>query len=250
MASGYRSGPSDPDAMRFFTIRLRPLLESRMHLSGPLPDQNPDHVWELDYERIWNSPELALLAPLLLLAAGLALSAKRLQPGTKRPWGTAVQATVILLGSLILLEGFCAVLAATEVEGGPLVPVLEQPRIFASPQDFPKGIEDFSQRLRIALIEQHYDIGATGVWNYELPGSPPVAKQMQVVFADPESPFDRWHMSWHGPRRALPHTVFVLRGAPGIEYVRLECDLGDVRPNSAAQRAWSAWLAKTYAATQ
>jgi tRNA A-37 threonylcarbamoyl transferase component Bud32 len=250
IASGYRSGPNDPRAMESFTTELRPILESRMHLSGPLPDRNPDHVWKLDYEQLWNSPELALLAPVLLLAAGLALSAKRVRPGTRRPWGAAVQSTVMLLGPLILLEGFCAVLAATEVEGGPLVPVLEQPGRFEAPPVFTRSIEDFSQRLRIALVEQHYDIGATGVWNYGVPGNSPVAYQMQVVFADPESPFDRWHMSWHGPRRALPHAVFVVRGAPGKEDVFLDSDLGDVRPGSAAQLAWSAWLAKTYAATQ
>jgi hypothetical protein len=128
------------------------------------------------------------------------------------------------------------------------VPALEQPGSFPASQAFSRGIDDFSQRLRIALVGQQYDIGATAVWNYRV-GTSPVVYQMQVDFADPESPFDRWHMSWHGPRRTLPHAVFVLLGAAGSETLFLHCDLGDVRPGSAAQRAWSAWLSKTYAAT-
>jgi len=240
IAPGYRSGPRDPNALEAFKTQVLPILESRMHLSGPIPDRGPERVWRLDYSTLF-----AFLAPALLAAAAMALSAKRIKPESGIEWRTAVLATVTLLGSLAFLEGACAALAATRIEGGPLTSVLDQPRVFGAPQLASKGIDDFSQRLRIALIQQHYDIGATGVWNFEEPGTPPVAKQMQIVFADPESPFDRWRMSWYGPQRRLPHAVFVIRGAPDNAYVRLECDLGDVRPGAPERRDWSEWLSRT-----
>jgi hypothetical protein len=64
---------------------------------------------------------------------------------------------------------------------------------------------------------------------------------MQILYADPASPLDRWHLGWSGPERIRPHAVFVVRGPRDDGPCSAECDLGDVRLDAPERRAWSEW---------
>ncbi len=252
LARDDRSGPSDPSAMHRLETELLPMLQSRLHLEWPVPTKDiafrPGWILRIDQERIWSSGFLVLLAPLLIAAAACALSLKRTQPSSGFHWRTTVFSTASMLGSLLLLEGSCALLGAVRNEHGPLVPALERGLVPDSTTEFAYGIEDLAQRLRIALIRQDYVVTANGVWSFREPGAPTAeTKQLQILFADPSSPFARWHISWTGPKRIQPHAVFVLRGRPDAGAATLECDLGDVRPESAERREWPDWLEKTLA---
>jgi hypothetical protein len=78
------------------------------------------------------------------------------------------------------------------------------------------------------------------VWRLEDRGAAVPPQQMQILFADPESPFDRWYLTWSGPKRVLPHAVFLVRGPREEGTCSLDCDLGDV-PQSALQ-SWAEWF--------
>jgi serine/threonine protein kinase len=243
MAHRYRSGPSDPDLMHALQSRLLPLLESRM--SSAMPDLGkiefvPEQFWALDHERLWNQSWLAIFAPLSCAAAAFALTARRAQLAHWRGWIPTVRSTASLFGALLVVHAACAVVAALRIEGGPLEPVLGGGSHAAPAAEH--GTEDLARRVRLALVERKYVITATGAWSLHEGDSALPPQQLQILFADHESPFDRWHLSWSGPERILPHAVFVLRGPRDDSPCSLACYLGDVLRDAPERREWSEWF--------
>jgi predicted Ser/Thr protein kinase len=231
-APGYRSGPSDPNTMREAPTRLFPILDQRMRLGieegqrvlgdlrGKAISLKPEGVWEIDLERLWRSPALLVLAALSIGGAAFTLSAGRA--------GLTGQVTGTLLGSLLVVELLCGLLSATRAEAGPLAPVsMKLPHTEG-------GTAGVSGRLRIALVERGYAVTSNAIWS-DGPA------RMEVVFADPASPLDRWRISWFGPERVLPHAVFVLAGPADSGQVGVACDLGDIRLNDPARTRWEDW---------
>jgi tRNA A-37 threonylcarbamoyl transferase component Bud32 len=248
LSAGYRSGPSDLEAMRALQVRLLPLLQLRMPIGSLLDparhDFRLDGLWLIDRERLWHQAWLLIVGQLSCAAAALAFSPQRRPLGAWRTWRPSLHVAAAMFGALLVVHGVCAVVAMLHVEGGPLVAVPERDKASLTWPTAEHGTEDIARQLRIALIERGYEIVATGDWSVTERGSSAPARELQVSFAEPASPFERWRMTWHGPQRVQPHAVFVLQGPPHDGITELACDLGDVQPGSPEQRDWTEWFSQ------
>ena len=246
LASNYRPGPSDPEAMGALESQLLPELESRLSLAWPVDRSRLEFSRQfssaLDHERLYDQPWLLLLALAVCLAAAAVLGSRRSELRSWRGWRVPVRATASLFGSLLLLHAACAVVAGVRGEDGPRTRVLEPAADAGAPAGW-HDIGELAEGLRIALLSRDYRITAEGSWLYTAPDVPDAARQLRICFADPQSLRARWHLSWSGPRRVQPHAVFVLRGPGADGTAELRCDLGDAPRESAERREWSGWAA-------
>jgi hypothetical protein len=242
----YRPGPDDPRSMEALETKLLPEFQSRMHMELPHTTFRAGVLSSLDGERIWTPGALLVLAPLLLAGVALALGVR---PSSHRQFPPNVALTAPLLGSLVLIQGFCAILAASRAPGEQFVPVLDA-RLATVASVSARGAEEFETRLRVALVRQDFSTTASGSWTFDGPSGDSGPKELRVLFAEPNSVFDRWHVSWLGPRRMKPHAVFALYAPLNNGATFLGCDLGDVREGGTERRDWSDWLAKTLNSTQ
>jgi tRNA A-37 threonylcarbamoyl transferase component Bud32 len=251
----YRSGPSDPDAMRDLTVRLLPMLQTRMQLAWPADLQKIQFtlasLWSLDRTRWMSQPWLLAAAPPLCAAAALALTAPRGKIAGWASWLPAVRAVGILFGSLLLVSAVCAFNSMIKVPGGPLVAVSD-PHGSSGSATSSRSPDEIENPLRQALVGEEYDVTATGTWWVSLPGVNAGQTSMRVWLADPSSMFGRWTMTWRGPKRNMPHAVFVLRGSKtdAKAMTQIACDLGDAFPDSPERKRWSAWSEHILAALQ
>jgi len=257
----YRSGPSDPASMHALKSELLPKLEERTHvplaatLAAAGDTVREEGVYVLDAEDAWRSPFLVLLAPILLFGAAWAVSDPLNGKRPARWWVAPTLATVVPIGALVLLELGCAVVSAATVETGPLAPLVESPGRSLAGE---KRVEERSRDLRIALLRQDYRVTAQGSWSFGDRRPPSTSGDLQVLFAEPSSPLDRWRMTWRGPKRKEPHAVFVLLGRVDedgrtVSSV-LGCDLGDApigSPDGSDDRVRATeWLGRTLASLQ
>jgi tRNA A-37 threonylcarbamoyl transferase component Bud32 len=251
----YRSGPSDAEAMRDLTTRLLPILQTRMQLAWPAELQNVQftltNLWSLDRTRWMSQPWLVAVAGPLCAAAGLALTAPRARLARWSGWLPSLRAIGVLFGSLFLVVAVCAINSMIKVQGGPLVPVLD-PRGVGASTTSPRSSSEIEDALRKALVADGYDVTATGIWWVSLPGVNAEEQWMHVWFADSSSVFDRWRMTWRGPKRTMPHAVFVLRGSKTNPKApaQIACDLGDLLPDSPERKTWTAWSGQILAGLQ
>ena len=257
LSATYRAGPSDPAAMHALKSQLLPKLEERTHvplaatLAAAGDTVREEGVFVLDAEDVWRSPFLVLLAPILLFGAAWAVSEPLNGMRPRRWWTTPALATILPIGALALLEVGCALSSAATVETGPLVPLVDSS---PTPLAGSKRVEERSRDLRIALVRHDYRVTAQGSWSFGDLRPPSTGGELQVLFAEPSSPLDRWKMTWRGPKRKDPHAVFVLlgrvdEGGHAVSTV-LGCDLGDAPVGSEDQVRAAEWLGRTLASLQ
>ena len=240
LCPGYRGSPVnkyslphvDPDAVTQLEKELNrdPRTEvriSKLRLQG---------YWYLDHEDLWTSDILIVLAPILLAGAAFALTWRR------GHWKPAFSAIGILLGPLLLLETSTLVLGSAEIRSGRLEPIVDR----SSPLRFEtSGTEDLSRRLRIALVEREFAVTGEGKWTLADPQDPSKEHELQVLTAEPASPFDRWRISWGGPVRVKPRAVFRILGPREGGPALLTSDLGDAPAESPLRHSALDGLAAT-----
>jgi tRNA A-37 threonylcarbamoyl transferase component Bud32 len=242
-ATNYRPGPIDPAAMtsaQAFETKLLPEVQS---LGVPLAPQSIEFVLErfdpLDREAIFHQPWLLFLALVSCLSAGVVFGSRPADLLAWRGWRIPVSTMGSLLGSLLVVHGACAVVRVARHDGAPLVHVLAESD---SRSMHDGGIDEVSQRVRLALVQRGHSISATGTWALRERDSGSPAGKLELLFADPASVFERWRMTWAGPRRTEPHAVIAVRGADGP--CMIDGDLGDVRQGSTEQHAWREWYSR------
>jgi len=243
--------------MHALKSQLLPKLEERTHvplastLSAAVDTVREEGVFVLDAEDAWRSPFLVLLAPILLFGAAWAVSDPLNGRRPRRWWTTPALATVLPIGALALLEVGCAFVSSATLESGPLVPLVDGPATALAGE---KRVEERSRDLRTALVRQDYRVTAQGSWSFGDRRPPSTSGDLQILFAEPSSPLDRWKMTWRGPRRKDPHAVFVLLGRVDEEgrtvSTVLGCDLGDAPVGSDDRVRAAEWLGRTLASLQ
>jgi tRNA A-37 threonylcarbamoyl transferase component Bud32 len=257
LSTTYRSGPSDPASMRALKTQLLPRLEERTRvplaatIAAAGDTVREEGVFVLDAEDAWRSPFLVLLAPILLFGAAWAASDPLNGKRPARWWTMPTLATVAPIGALAVLELGSALFTAARVETGPLVPLVDG-QVTALAGE--KRVEERSRDLRIALLRQDYRVTAQGSWSFGDRRPPSTSGDLQVLFAEPSSPLDRWRMTWRGPKRKDPHAVFVLLGRVDEEgravSTVLGFDLGDAPVGSQDRVRAAEWLGRTLASLQ
>jgi hypothetical protein len=61
---------------------------------------------------------------------------------------------------------------------------------------------------------------------------------MQLLAGQPESPFDRWKITWLGPRRTSPHWVLTLAGPASGDRTVVKIDGGQTRSGAEDVARW------------
>src|SRR6185436_11425465 len=100
-----------------------------------------------------------------------------------------------------------------------------------------------SDRLYLAMVETGSAVDTRHVWSVGPPGATHPIFGMQLLSGQPESPFDRWKITWLGPRRTFPHFVVTLAGPTSKDRTTVRIDAGRTRPDERVAR-WQR-LAKT-----
>jgi len=123
-----------------------------------------------------------------------------------------------------------ALLALVAANGGTKIP-----RWFASPVELVPlvsiaevagEVSAVSDRLYLAMVETGSAVDTRHVWSVGAPGDAHPIFGMQLLSGQPESPFDRWKITWMGPRRTFPHFVLTLAGAKSGDRTVVRIDAG------------------------
>jgi hypothetical protein len=240
--------------MRDLPSRLLPILSSRMHLELPANVERIqftlENFWSLDRMRWMSHREFAPVGVLLCAAAAFVLTMRRERLKSWMGWSPTVRAIGALFGALLLLAGVCALNSAIKIQSGPLVAVSE-PSSASANTTSARTPAEIDHALHQEVVGNGYDFTATGTWSvHKLREAVDEQEWMWVWFADRGSIFERWRVTWRGPKRISPHAVFVLRGSKSNaeSLARVSCDLGDVPPDSPEKEQWAAWSEKVLSA--
>jgi hypothetical protein len=95
-----------------------------------------------------------------------------------------------------------------------------------------------SDRLYLAMVETGAPVDTRHVWSVGAPGAAPPTFGMQLLSGQPESPFDRWKITWTGPRRTFPHFVLTLAGPTSGDRTVVRIDAGRARLDGEDAARW------------
>ncbi|HEX6884507.1 MAG TPA: protein kinase, partial [Planctomycetota bacterium] len=102
--------------------------------------------------------------------------------------------------------------------------------------------DDVAQALYAALIERGFEV--QGEHHGRLVDAPSGADLARVVVlkATPGSPFERWELTWRGPRRLQPHLVLRIVSDLAGARAAIEVEGGLVERSGPEEGRWRAWL--------
>ena len=95
-----------------------------------------------------------------------------------------------------------------------------------------------SDRLYLAMVEAGSTVDTRHVWSVGLPGAAHPIFGMQLLSGQPESPFDRWKITWMGPKRTFPHFVLTLAGPTSGDRTVVRIDAGRTRWDGEYAARW------------
>ena len=221
-AGGYVSSPQEPGELR--RVGEDGLAELMGRLDGP-PRGSGKLVAVHERSDVMDWPEIYRARFTWVAAAlclGLGMLAFAGAAGALQPLGRLAAPLV----------GVCApaLLALVAAHGGTTIH-----RWFASPVELVPlvsiaevagEVSAVSDRLYLAMVEIGSTVDTRHVWSVGAPGAASPVFGMQLLSGQPESPFDRWKITWTGPRRTFPHFVLTLAGPTSGDRTVVRIDAG------------------------
>ncbi len=233
-SDGYVSSPQEPEELLHVGEGAMEELVARS--AGPLPESERwvavhDSSDVMDWPKIYRAGYVWIAAALSL---GLGMLAAAGAGGALRP-----------LGRLWLpVAGVCApaLLGLMVANGATAIP-----RWFSSPAalaplvsaaEVSGEVTAVSDRLYLALLEAGCTVDTRHRWSVVLPGAARATLGMQLLAGQPESPFNRWKITWTGPRRTFPHVVLTLAGPAAGDRTVVKIDAGRSRVDGEDRARW------------
>ena len=221
-AGGYVSSPQEPEKLRRVGEDGLGELMSRLH-GPPRGSGKLVAVHErsdvMDWPKIYRARFTWVAAALCL---GLGMLAFAGAAGALQPLGRLAAPLVSVcapaLLALVAANGGTTISRwlASPVELVPLVSIAE----------VAGEVSAVSDRLYLALVETGSMVDTRHVWSVGAPGAAQPTFGMQLLSGQPESPFDRWKITWMGPRRTFPHLVLTLAGPTSGDRTVVRIDAG------------------------
>ncbi len=233
-AGGYVSSPQEPEQLR--RVGEDGLGELIGRLNGT-PRETGKLVAVHERSDVMDWPEIYRARFTWVAAAlclGLGMLAFAGAAGALQPLGRLA----------VPLLSVCApaLLALVAVNGGIAIP-----RWFASPVELVPlvsiaevagEVSAVSDRLYLAMVETGSAVDTRHVWSIGAPGAAHPIFGMQLLSGQPESPFDRWKITWRGPRRTFPHFVLTLAGPTSGDRTVVRIDAGRAHLNGEDAARW------------
>jgi hypothetical protein len=142
------------------------------------------------------------------------------------------------------LAGVCvpALLALVAASGWTTIPRWLSPPAalvpLVSTAEVAGEVSAVSDRLYLAMVEAGCAVDTRHVWSVGLPGAAHPIFGMQLLSGQPESPFDRWKITWMGPKRTFPHLVLTLAGPMPGDRTVVRIDAGRTRRDGEDAARW------------
>ena len=95
-----------------------------------------------------------------------------------------------------------------------------------------------ADKLYLALLEIGATVETRYFWSAGTPGATHPSHEMQLLAGQPESPFDRWKITWRGPKRASPYWVLTLAGNAAGDRTTVRIDGGQTRSGTDDAARW------------
>jgi hypothetical protein len=95
-----------------------------------------------------------------------------------------------------------------------------------------------ADKLYLALLETGCTVDSRHRWSVSPPGAARPTFGMQLLAGQPESPFDRWELTWIGPRRTFPHLVLTLAGPVSGNRTVVQIDAGQSSLDGEDRARW------------
>jgi predicted Ser/Thr protein kinase len=221
-AAGYVSSPQEPEELRRVAEDGVGELMGRLH-GPPRGSEKLVAVRErsdvMDWPEIYRSRFTWVAAALCL---GLGMLAFAGSAGALQPFRRLAAPLVSVCAP--------ALLALVAANGGMTIP-----RWFAPPAELVPlvsiaevagEVSTVADRLYLAMVEIGSAVDTRHVWTVGAPGAAHPTFGMQLLSGQPESPFDRWKVTWRGPRRTFPHFVLTLAGPTSGDRTVVRIDAG------------------------
>jgi predicted Ser/Thr protein kinase len=221
-AGGYVSSPQEPEVL--LQVGADSLEELVARLGSPLRESGASALIHessdvMDRPEIYRTRYLWIAAALSLGLGSLTFAgaAGALRP-LRRLWLPLAGACAPALMALAAVNGLTAI-----------------PRWFAPPValvplvttgEVAGEVSAVSDRLYLALLELGSTVDTRHRWSVRPPGAAHPTLGMQLLSGQPESPFDRWRITWTGPRRTFPHLVLTLVGPSSGDRTAVKIDAG------------------------
>ncbi len=187
--------------------------------TAPVVELDSSHRMDVPHALYELHPlPLALLALALFGAAAWAAAARRDLAGSLGLW----------FGSLGLVHGLTLALDG----GGQLLTPVADARAATG------TVEARADALRLALLERGYSVHAEHHGRLVERSSRAELAQLVVLQAAPAAPFERWRLTWKGPRRLEPELVFHLVSDPSGQRAAVSVDAGAVARGGPEQQQW------------
>jgi len=209
---GYVSSPQEPEAL--LRVGGDTLEELVARLGGLSPESGTLAVVHessdvMDWPEIYRTRHLWIAASVVLLLGLLTCAGTT---GALRP----------LRRLWLPLTSVCApaLLALAALNGLTMIPRWFAPPLalvpLVSTVEIAGEVSAVADRLYLGLLEIGFTVDTRHRWSVGPPDDGHRPFSMQLLAGQPESPFDRWKITWQGPRRTLPHLVLMLAGpTPG-----------------------------------
>ncbi len=225
-SSGYVSKPQDPEELRRHGENaLDELVDTRSVV--PVLERSDMMDWPAIYRLRFAWIGAAVFLGLGILAVAGATGAvrplERLGAPLARVFAPALLAAVAASGWTTIPSWF--------VSPEQLVPL-------ASTVEVPGDVSAVSDKLYLALLEIGATVETRHFWSAGPPGAAHPSHELQLLAGQPESPFDRWKITWLGPKRTFPHWVLLLAGPTSGDRTTVRIDGGQTRSGTEDAARW------------
>ena len=231
---GYVSSPQEPAELLRFGEGAAEELVSRLHSAPP-----EGGTWVAVHQRsdVMDWPQL-FRARFLWIAAALCLGLGMLAfagaSGDGRPLGSLGLPLIGVCAPALL--AFVAVTGWTSISGWLRSPDELVPLVTTA--DVAGEVSAVSDRLYLAMLEAGSTVETRHVWSVGPSGATRPTFGAQLLSGQPRSPFDRWRITWIGPKRTFPHLVLTLAGPTSGDRTMVELDAGRTRMDGEDAARW------------
>jgi tRNA A-37 threonylcarbamoyl transferase component Bud32 len=233
-APGYVSSPQEPAEL------LRVGEDAAEELVGRLHSAPPEGgTWVVVHQRsdVMDLPQLfrarfMWIAAVLCLALGMLAFAAA--SGAGLPLGNRGLPLVGVCATALL--AFVAVTGWTSISGwlgspDQLIPLVTTAEVAGE-------VSAVSDRLYLAMLEAGSTVETRHLWSVAPSGATHPTFGAQLLSGQPSSPFDRWRITWIGPKRTFPHLVLTLAGPTSGDRTMVEIDAGRTRMGGEESAQW------------
>ena len=233
-APGYVSSPQEPAELLRVGEDAAEELVRRLHNAPPesgtwvAVHQRSD---VMDWPQIFRTRFMWIAASLCL---GLGMLAFAAAAGAGQPLGKLglplVSVCVPALLALVAMTGWASIpgwLGSSDE----LVPLVTTSEVAGE-------VSAVSDQLYLAMLEAGCMVDTRHLWSVGTSGATGPTFGAQLLSGQPSSPFNRWKITWIGPRRTFPHLVLTLAGPTSGDRTMVKIDAGRTRLDGEDAARW------------